>query len=142
MIRQHRKSLHVAFDHTSRTKDFATDGIAENVIMQPLPQAPSFWQFENAAVVNDAGADVTALQRDDPDPPAAAEEMISSPFTGRATIISVIWKTFSPLVAVPLLHSAESRPDCVDGVLGVRTKMSEFPGEHGRAPCGIDDPTR
>src|SRR5438132_8243542 len=109
--------------------------------MQPLPQAPSFWQFENAAVVNDAGTDVTALQRNDPDPPAASKKMIRGPLTRRATSIRVIGKTFSPLVAVPLLDAAESRPDGVDWVLCVRTEMSEFSGEHGRAPSSIDNPT-
>src|SRR5215469_7697711 len=108
--------------------------------MQALPQAPSFWQFENAAVINDARTDVTALQRNNPDPPAAAEEVIRGPFTRGTAIISIIGKTFSPFVTVPFLYAAEARPDCVNGVLGVRTKMSKFSREHGRAPRGIYDP--
>ena len=66
--------------------------------------------------------------------------MIGGPFTRRAAIIRVIGKALSPFIAVPFLHPAEPRPDSVDGMLGVRTKMSEFPGKHGRAPCGIDKP--
>src|SRR5437879_13508921 len=110
--------------------------------MQPLPLAPAFWQCEDAAVVNDAGTDVTALQRNDPDPPAASKKMIRRPFTRGAASVRVIGKTLSPLVAVPLFYVGEARPDGVDRVLRVRTEMSEFSGEHGRAPCGIDDPSR
>src|SRR6202035_1970357 len=113
--------MHIAFDHAGCAENFATDGIAENVVMQPLPQASSFRQFENAAVVNDSRADVAALQRNNPDPPAAAEEMIGGPFTRGEATIRVIGKTFSPFVAVPLFYAAEARPHSVDGVLGVRT---------------------
>jgi len=56
-------------------------------------------------------------------------------------MIGVIREAFSPVIAVPLFNAAEACPDRVDGVFGVRTKMSQFPGEHGRAPGRIDDPT-
>ena len=110
--------------------------------MKALPQAPALWQLENATVINNAGTDVTALQRNDPDPPSASKKMIRCPFTRGTALICVIGKTLSPLVAVPLLDPAEARPDCVNRVLGVRTKMSEFSGEHGRTTGSVDNPTR
>src|SRR5215470_14597566 len=67
--------------------------------------------------------------------------MVGSPFTGGPTTIRVIRETLAPLIAVPLFDAGESRPDSVDGVFGIRPKISEFPGEHGRAACGIDNPT-
>ena len=132
--------MHVAFDQLRRAKDFATDGIAENVRVQPFPQSPSFPKFENAAVVNDSRADIAALQRNNPDPPAATEKMIRGPFTRGATTVRVIGKTFSPFVAVPLLYAAEPRPHSIDRVVGVGAKKSEFPREHGRAARCIDNP--
>ena len=111
--------MHVALDHSRRAKDFATDRIAENVRMEPFAQARSFRKFENTAVINDAGADVTAVQRNDPDPPAATEQMIGGPFAAGATTVGVIGKAFSPFVAVPLFDPAKSGPNCIDGVLGV-----------------------
>ena len=68
--------------------------------------------------------------------------MIRGPLARSATAIRILGKTFAPVVAVPLLNAAESRPDSVDGVLGVRTKISEFSRQHRSAPCSIDDPTR
>ena len=66
--------------------------------------------------------------------------MVGSPFTSSATTIRITGKTLAPLVAIPLFHSSESRPDGVDGMLGIRPKVSEFSGEHGRPACGIDNP--
>ena len=66
--------------------------------------------------------------------------MICGPLTRGAAVISVIRKTFPPVIAVPLLDAAESCPDSVDGMLWVRPKMAELSGEHSRAACGIDDP--
>src|SRR5438128_6678521 len=106
-----------------------------------MAQARSFGEFKNAGVVNDARADVTAMQRNDPDPPTASEEMVRGPFACSAATVRIIGKTLAPLVAVPLFHAGEPRPDGVDRMLRVRTKMSKFPSEHGSAPCSIDDPT-
>ena len=133
--------MHVAFDHARRAENLATHGIAENMRVQPLAQTRSFRKLENAAVVHDAGTDISPAQRNDPDPPSAAEQMIGGPFTRGTRTISVIWKAFSPFIAVPLFDAAESRPDGVDGMLGIRTKMSESPSDHCRSPCRIDKPT-
>src|SRR4029453_16499230 len=141
VIRQHRQGVHVAFNRFCRAKNFTTDRMTENVRMQSLSEIRSFRQFENPVVIHNAGTDVTPAQWNDPNPPAAAEQMIRSPFTASATTIGVVREAFSPVVAIPLFNVAEACPDRIDGVFGVRTKMSQFPGEHRRAPCRIDDPT-
>jgi hypothetical protein len=68
--------------------------------------------------------------------------MVRRPFARGATAIRVVGKTLSPFIAVPFLNTAESRPDSVDGVFGIRTKISQFSPERGSAPGSIDDPTR
>src|SRR5262249_2391374 len=141
VIRQHRERVHVAFDHFGCTEQFATDGMVQNVRAQSLSQTRSVWKFENAAVVHDACTDIAALQRNHPDPPAAAEKMIRGPFTRGTTLVRVIGKSFAPFVAVPFFNAAEPRPDCIDGVLGIRAKMSELSREHSRTACRINDPT-
>ena len=133
--------MHVAFDHLRRAEDFASDGVAEDVRVQSLSQSRSLWKFEDAAVVNDAGTDIAALQRNDPDPPAATEKMVRGPLTPGATTVRVIRKTFPPFVAVPFFNAAEPRPDGIDGVLAIWAKMSELSREHGRAACSINDPS-
>src|SRR5437870_3072701 len=109
--------------------------------VQPFSQAWPFWKFENPAVVDDAGTHITAAQGNNPNPPATAKQMVRGPFTARATRVGVIWKTFSPFVAVPLFRTVEPRPYRVDRMLGVRTKMSKLSREHGRASGCIDNPT-
>src|SRR5262245_54350988 len=141
VIRQHRESVYVPFDYFRSAEDFPTDGVIQNVRMQSLPQSRSLRKFENATVINNAGADIAALQRNDPDPPAAPEKMICGPFAPSATMVRVFGKSFAPFVAVPFFNAAESRPDRVDGMLGVWAKMSEFSSEHGRASCSINGPT-
>ena len=110
--------------------------------MQSLAKTRSFGELEDATVVNDPGTDIAAVQRNDPDPPAASEEMVRRPFACSATAIRVVGKTLPPFVAVPFFHSAESRPDSVDGMLDVGTKMSEFARQHRSASGCVDDPTR
>src|SRR5450759_580420 len=109
--------------------------------MQPLAQARSIGKFKNAIIINDARADIAAAQRNDPDPPAATEQMIGRPFPAGVATVCVIWKTLSPFVTVPLLGAAESGPNRTDGVLGVCVKMSQLACQHGRAARGIDNPT-
>src|SRR5262249_5153610 len=87
-------------------------------------------------------ANVTSLQRNDPDPPTTSEEMVRGPFTRGAATICIIGKTLAPLVAVPLFHAGEPRPDSVNRMLRVGPKISKFPGAHRCAPSSIDDPTR
>src|SRR5919109_1455807 len=99
--------MHVAFDRLRFAENFAANRIAEDVRVQTLPEARAFRQFEDAAVVNDAGADIAALQRNDPDPPAGAKKVISCPFSRGATLIRVVGKTLAPFVAVPFLDAAE-----------------------------------
>src|SRR5260370_21598800 len=108
--------------------------------MQPLAQARSFREFENAIVINNACADIAPLQRNNPDPPTPTEQVICRPFPARATPVGVIGKTFSPFVTIPLLDATESRPDCIDRMLVVQAQMSQLPRQHGRASCGIDNP--
>src|SRR5882762_3558179 len=116
MIWQHRQRMHVAFDRACCPENFATNWMSENVRLQSLGEARSFWEFKDATVINDAGADVTAMQRNNPDPPAAPKKMIRGPLTRGAAIVSVIRKTLPPFIAVPLLDAAESRPDSIDRV--------------------------
>src|SRR5439155_18044610 len=142
VIWQYRQGMHVALDRACLSENLATDGVAKDVCVQPVGKIRAFRQFENPIVVHNAGAHVTALQGNDPNPPATAEQMIRSPFTASATMIGVVREAFPPFVAVPLLDAAEARPYSVDGMLGVRTKMSQLPGEHSRAACGINYPTR
>ena len=132
--------MHVALDYACRSKNFATNRVGQNVGMQPLAQARSIRKFKNASVINNARADIAAAQRNDPDPPAATEQMIGGPFSAGAATVGVIRKTLSPFVAVPLLDAAESGPNRIDGVLGVGAKMSQLAREHGRASGGIDNP--
>src|SRR4029453_7800427 len=141
LIRQHRKRVHVAFDHFCCAEDFAADGVVQNVRVQSLSQSRSLRKFEDATVVNDTGADIAALQRNNPNPPAASEKMVCGPLASGSTRVRVIGKTFAPFVAVPFFDAAKARPHRVDGVLGIRAKISELSREHGSAACSIDDPT-
>src|SRR6266566_3418020 len=133
--------MNVALDHVCCPKNLTTNWIAENVHVQPLAEAGSFRKFENTLVVHNSCADVTSMQGNDPDPPAATKQMIGGPFTTGATTIGIVGETFSPFVAVPLLYAGESRPDCIDGMVVVRSKMPELTREHRCAPSGIDNPT-
>ena len=103
--------MHVAFDHFRYSENFATDRIGENVRVQSLSQSRSLSKFENPRVVNDARANIAALQRDDPDPPAPPEKMIRGPFPRGATMVRVIGKPFAPSVAAAelVIAYAESR---------------------------------
>ena len=132
--------MHVAFDHLCCPENFPANWIAENVAVQPLPQSRAFWKFKDTTIVNDAGAHVTALQGNDPDPPASPKKMIRSPLACREAIFRIIGKTLSPFVAVPLLDAAESRPYRIDGVFRVRAKISKLSSEHGSASRSIDQP--
>src|SRR4029077_10907140 len=109
--------------------------------MQPLAQAWSFREFENAIVINNACADIAALQRNNPDPPTPTEKVIGRPLAARSTTVGVIGKTLPPFVTVPLLDATESRPDRIDRMLVVWTKMSQLPRQHGCTSSGIDNPT-
>src|SRR5215211_6006777 len=141
MIRQHRKRVHVAFDYFCCAENFPADGIVHNVRVQSFPQSRTLWKFENATVVNDTGADIATLQRNNPNPPAAPEKMVRGPLASSSATVRVIGKTFAPFVAVPFFDAAKPRPHRVDGVLGIWSKMSELSREHRRAASGIDDPT-
>src|SRR5262249_45706944 len=79
VIGQHRKCMHVAFDHFCCAEDFAADGVVQDVRVQSLSQSRSLWKFEDPTVVNDTGADIAALQWNDPNPPAASEKMVRGP---------------------------------------------------------------
>src|SRR5438105_2622937 len=78
--------------------------------VQPLAQARSFREFENAIVINNACADIAALQRNNPDPPTPTEKVIGRPLATRSTPVGVIGKTLPPFLTVPLLDATES-PD-------------------------------
>ncbi len=67
--------------------------------------------------------------------------MIRGPFARGTTLVRVIRKTLAPFVAVPFFNAAEPCPDCIDGVLCVRAKISELSREHGCAACSINDPS-
>src|SRR5205814_4054467 len=109
--------------------------------VQPLAQARSFREFENALVINNAFADIAALQRNNPDPPTPTEKVIGRPLATRSTPVGVIGKTLPPFVTVPLLDATESRPDRIDRMLVVWTKMSQLPRQHCRTSGGIDNLT-
>src|SRR5262249_40692365 len=109
--------------------------------VQSLSQSRSVRKFENASVVNDPGADVAALQRNDPDPPTAPEKMVRGPLARSATIVRVIRKPLAPFVAVPFFDPPEPRPHRVDRVLCIRRKISELSGKHRGATGSIDNPT-
>src|ERR1700747_1059948 len=134
--------MHVTFDHACSPENFAAHRIAKNVRVQSLTETRSFRELEDAIVINDAGADIAALQWNDPDPPAAPEEMVRSPFTRGDATICIIRETLPPFITVPFLNAAESRPDSVDGVLGVRAKMTKLSRKHRRRSGSSHAPTR
>src|SRR4029453_16241932 len=121
-------------------EDFATDGVVQNVRAQSLSQSWSLWKFEDPTVVNDTCADIAALQRNDPNPPTAPEKMVRGPLASSSTTVRVIGKTSAPFVAVPFFDAAKPRTDHIDGVFGIRSKISELSCEHRRASRSIDDP--
>ena len=121
-----------SFESLSSTNDFLTA-----MRVQSLSQSRSVRKFENAAIVNDPGADIAALQRNDPDPPAATEKMVRGPFACGTTMVRVIGKSFAPFVAVPILHVGKAGPDGVDRVLGVLLEVSQLAREHRAAAAGI-----
>src|SRR5438067_4157028 len=93
---------------------------------EPLGQARAFRQFENARIINNAGTDIAALERNDPAPPAVAHEMIGRPVTTGSAGIRVIAEFFPPLVAVPIFYAGESGPDGIDGMFEVRLEMAKL----------------
>src|SRR5262249_14335530 len=141
MIRQHRKRVHVAFDHFCCAEDFAADGIFQDVHVQSLPQSRSFRKFKDATVVNDTGADIAALQRNDPNPPAASEKMVRGPLASSSTTVRVIGKTFAPFVAVPFFDAAKPCPHRINWVFGIWSKIPSLSCDHCRAARSIDNPT-
>src|ERR1700747_2141523 len=109
--------------------------------MQPLAQARSFREFENAIVINNACADIAALQRNNPDPPTPTEKVIGRPLAALSTAAGVIREKPPAVVTVPTLYATESRPDRIDRMLVVWTKMSQLPRQHGCTSGSIDNPT-
>src|SRR5437588_9778939 len=134
--------MHVAFDCLCCAENFATNGMVENVRVQSLCQRRPFRQRKEAAVVNEAGADVTSLQWNDPDPPAATEQMIRGPLTRGSATVRIIRKTFPPVVAVPFLHAGKSRPHSIDRMLSVLAKIAKLASDYACASGGIDEPPR
>src|SRR5262245_18539584 len=132
--------MHVAFDQFCCAEDFAADGVIQNVRVQPLSQSRSLWKFEDATVVDDTSADIAALQRNDPNPPAAPEKMVRGPLPSSSTTVRVIAKTFAPFVAVPFFDAAKPRPHRINWVFGIRAKIPELSCDHRRAARSIVDP--
>ena len=107
---------------------------------RPVGEVRAFRQLEDARIVNDAGADIAAAQRNDPAPPAMAHQVVRRPRAARATGIRVIGETLAPFVAVPVLHAREARPDSVDRMLGVLPEMAELAREQRRASARVHEP--
>ena len=123
-------------------EDLAPDRMREQMRAQPFGEIRAFLQLEDARVVNDARADIAALQRNDPAPPAVTHEVVRRPRARRAAGIRVIRKPLAPIVAVPVFHAGEARPDRIDRMLRVLPEMPELAPEHRRASARIDDPAR
>ncbi len=109
---------------------------------QPFAQVRTFRQRENSGVINQARTHIPAAERDDPAPPTVAHQVIRGPRAARAAGIGVGGKTLPPFVAVPVFHAGEPRPDRVDRMLGVRTKMAELPRQQRRPAARVDQPAR
>ena len=60
-IRQRGKCVHVAFHDLRVRKNFAADGMREQVIAQSLTEIHACRQFENARIVNQPRAHIAAL---------------------------------------------------------------------------------
>src|SRR5205085_9914124 len=112
------------------------------VRVQSLRDIRAFRQLEDAVVVNNSGADVAAAQWNDPAPPAMSHQMVCRPRACGPACVHVIAKFFSPIVAVPIFHAGEPRPDRVDRMLIVRPVMSELSCEQRRASARVDQPPR
>src|SRR5205823_14343597 len=114
----------------------------KQMTMQPQSEVWTRRQPENSFVVNDARADITAAQGNDPAPPAMTHQMISRPFPARAAGIHHLRKFFAPFIAIPLLRTGETRPYRVNRMLGVRTIMAQLACDHCRAPARVHYPAR
>src|ERR1051325_1179182 len=66
--------------------------------------------------------------------------MIGRPVAPGAARIRVVRKFFAPLIAVPIFHAGESRPDGVDRVLRILMKVTELARKRRGAPARINDP--
>src|SRR3954447_16613068 len=111
------------------------------MIVQTLCQVRARGKIENPAVINDAGADIAAAERNDPAPPAVAHEVVRRPLPTGTAGVCHHGKFFAKFTTVPFLHACETRPHCVDRMVEVRPKVSELPRNDGGATARIDDPT-
>ena len=132
-VGQRGKGVDIALDDLrAARKSPAPTGCDEKMRPEPFAEIRSVGQFKNARVVNDPGADIAAAERNDPAPPAVAHQVVRRPVAARAAGVRVVAKFFAPLVAVPVFHAGEARPDGVDRVLGVLAEMAQLSGEHAR----------
>ena len=127
-------------DHFRLPKNLATDRMPKNVLVQPFAEIPALRQNEEATVVNQPGTEIAAFKRNDPAPPAQAHKVVGRPRPPRARGRGVIGKFLSPVVAVPIFHAGEARPDGVDRMVGVLAEMAELASQKRGPPGRIDYP--
>src|ERR1700719_764807 len=68
--------------------------------------------------------------------------MVCRPRTRGSACVHVIWKSFTPIITVPIFHAGEPGPDRIDWMLVVRPIVTELAGEQRRAPARVDQPAR
>src|SRR4051812_43818022 len=107
---------------------------------EPFGKTCALRQFEDARIVNNPGAYITAAQRNDPAPPTEAHEVVSRPVPARPAGVRVIAEFFPPLIAVPIFYAGEPRPDRVDGMLQVWVKVAKLSSENGGPAAGVHEP--
>ena len=123
-------------------ENLPTDRVPENVIVQALPEICAGRQLENPAVINESGAHIAALERNNPAPPAVTHEVIRRPRAARAARVGESRVAFAKLIRIPILHPGETRPHRVNRMIGIRAVMAELARHHGGTSTRIDHPAR
>src|SRR4051812_23232648 len=107
---------------------------------EPFGKICAFRQFEDARIVNDPGAYITAAQRNDPAPPTEAHEVVRRPVPARPAGVRVIAEFFPPLITIPIFYASEAGPDRVDGMLQVWVKVAKLARDDRSATARVHEP--
>src|SRR6185295_6285968 len=75
-IGEGRERALIAFDRFGAAEHFAADRMRSKVGLESLADGGGGGRLEEAGIVNQPHADIAALQRDDPTPPAVAHQVI------------------------------------------------------------------
>lgn len=132
--------VNVAFEGVGVLEEFARDGMVAEKVFEAGAQGPVLGPGDAALVEDDADADVSALEGDDPGPPAVAHEVVGGGGADAVAGGGEAGVFYGELVAVHVEDAAPSGPDGGGGVGVVGLEPVVLAGDEGGDAGGVHDP--